>query len=503
MINYARGAKKITALVITTLLAVFYLNFIQTKNELDFCISNDKPNLFINRSGKDNFQLKCSLNLDKNDVIEKTIVINQVSNIKINCQGAKINGLYVHSFREKEKWFAPQNIIIDNCHFTAPVRIYGLGRNGEALPVLQSSHLDKNHTARAQSIAPKNIEIKNSIFDSNSGIPLYLAPGVTNIKIVNNLFQGSSTSTAIYLDAESGHNILEKNKFTTITQRELIAIDGSAHNIIKKNIFHPSPNRSAIHIYRNCGEGGTVRHQIPSNNKILENQFVATNREAIHVGSRSGRRNYCQQDEGIFNEGINSSLKDHDYANDNLIASNIFVLPLSEKKYISRIQLVVRGENNTISNNKFISYQPNLSCTTYIKAYGIQNLKENTCLNKFVKPPASQHEFSCQVSSNNSGCQNKFSCPRGKKIVGIKAGCNLESSSVSNSALRSIKDNTLSVIRASDFSNQGRCQIENTIINQGTTSLAAFIGDYRISFSCQEHDKNGGDCQIKGIVTCQ
>jgi hypothetical protein len=101
-------------------------------------------------------------------------------------------------------------------------------------------------------------------------------------------------------------------------------MDGSAHNLIEKNEFK-KVSKGGIYLYRNCGEGGTARHQTPSDNKIIDNQFNLSNLQsesyAIWLSSRNGNRNYCGMDSRIkYGSGTN----DLDFASHNLIQGNIF-----------------------------------------------------------------------------------------------------------------------------------------------------------------------------------
>jgi len=83
--------------------------------------------------------------------------------------------------------------------------------------------------------------------------------------------------------------------------------------------------RGGIYLYRNCGEGGTVRHQSPQQNLIEKNTFnlQGLNRGhwGIWIGSRNGNRNYCEHDAGY---PFGSSVDNGDFANNNTIRNNKF-----------------------------------------------------------------------------------------------------------------------------------------------------------------------------------
>ena len=245
------------------------------------------------------------------------------SNTLIDCNRGKFNDgkltkIIIHNKDERL-----QNINIRSCEIRGNIRMYGLGINGEALNVKLSSN-NRDHTQKAQKAAPTNITISNVKIWEDGDIPIYISPGVTNVTIENSEFTGKSNSVAIYLDAESANNKITGNIFDISTRREVIAMDGSAHNLIEKNEFK-KVSKGGIYLYRNCGEGGTARHQTPSDNKIIGNQFNLSNLQsesyAIWLSSRNGNRNYCTMDSRIkYGSGTN----DLDFASHNLIQGNIF-----------------------------------------------------------------------------------------------------------------------------------------------------------------------------------
>lgn len=245
----------------------------------------------------------------------------------IDLEGAwfnegKLTELIIHSSRQQDGWSRPQNITIRNGKLRGSIRIMGLGRNGEAEGVRASS-LQKGHTERAQSAAPTNIKIENMLIEADCRIPLYIAPGVTDVTVRNCTFTGRSVSTVVYLCAESAGNTIEGNTFATKAGREVIAVDGSARNKILGNSFEQLPF-GGIYLYRNCGEGGTVRHQTPHENVIEGNTFHSGPRwgsYGIWLGSRGGWSPYCGQDSG---HPFGSSADNGDFADDNTVIGNFF-----------------------------------------------------------------------------------------------------------------------------------------------------------------------------------
>ena len=158
---------------------------------------------------------------------------------------------------------------------------------------------------------------------------MYLAPGVTKVTIKNSKFIGNTVSTVIYLDAESAYNTIRNNTFNvegsaTFRVREVIAVDGSAHNQITGNTFEKAVG-GGVYLYRNCGEGGTVRHQSPQYNVIENNNFNLSGLNwgnyGIWLGSRNGNRNYCSADDG---HKFGSSIDNGDFADYNVVSNNKF-----------------------------------------------------------------------------------------------------------------------------------------------------------------------------------
>ncbi|EUC00529.1 hypothetical protein PMI07_003815 [Rhizobium sp. CF080] len=276
--------------------------------------------------------LGCDLSLAKNDVITAPIVFSgsRASGVTLDCNGGTLDGtaakrdvLLIQSVERPDgSWDVPRGTHIRNCTIRGGIRIRGLGANGEAENVRRSS-LEAGHTQRAQAAAPSGITLSNITLEANGRIPLYAAPGVTGMTIENSRITGTSASTAIYLDAESAGNRIIGNTFTISTaKREMIAVDGSADNRIENNVFD-NPVTGGIFLYRNCGEGGTIRHQAPERNLITGNTFRYRNfwgaRPAVWLGSRQGARSYCFSSPG---HPFGSSLSPLDFARHNTVTGN-------------------------------------------------------------------------------------------------------------------------------------------------------------------------------------
>jgi hypothetical protein len=114
----------------------------------------------------------------------------------------------------------------------------------------------------------------------------------------------------------------------------------------------------------------------------------------------------------------------------------------------------------------------------------------------------SQLNFDCQVTANNSGCQRTVDCPLGQKIIGATAACNLEYGTISDGELASLPTNHIKVIRASDHASEGSCWVGSNSLQSRETPISGIDGLDRVTVGCKEHDENGGDCHIKGILYC-
>jgi parallel beta-helix repeat protein len=235
----------------------------------------------------------------------------------------KLTEMLIRSKETERGWEVPERITIRNGRIRGSIRIYGLGVNGEAAKVRESSH-HEGHTSRAQAAAPRAILLEDLQIEADHRIPLYLSPGVTGVTVKNCTFTGWSASTTVYLDAESGGNRIEGCTFDVRSGREVVAVDGSATNTIVGNRFL-QVSYGGIYLYRNCGEGGTVRHQTPQGN-VIENNFfnvkdLRSGSYGVWLGSRQGRRSYCEDDAGY---PFGSSIDNRDFADHNTLRGNVF-----------------------------------------------------------------------------------------------------------------------------------------------------------------------------------
>ena len=270
--------------------------------------------------------LTCSPTLKPTDVIDKRVIIlgSAASGMVLDCQGARVRNEVLILSRETPApeagaWDRPERVTVRNCTVVGGMRVSGMAINGEA-PALRASSRTLGHTERVQNAAPRDILLEDLSIRTPGNIPLYVSPGVTRLTLRNSTITGKSRSVAIYLDAESAANIIAGNTIDADVGREAIAVDASAYNLIANNMIRTrSPRPGGIFLYRNCGQGGTIRHQTPHSNAIVGNEFFVA--PAIWVASRNGNRSYCWADSGY---PFGSSASNLDHAQNTLICGNHF-----------------------------------------------------------------------------------------------------------------------------------------------------------------------------------
>jgi len=284
--------------------------------------------------GAESVTLACSLRLGPEDRVTKRIVLEgaAASGVTLDCAGATLGqaepppapDAFAIAIRSRPLpgggFERPSDIIVRDCRILGHVRIWGMGVNGQGAAVRESSH-GRGHTERAQGAAPTEIMILGTTITALGHIPLYLGPGVTRVTLQGSRLDGRSRSTALYLDAESAENRIADNAIATETGRELVAVDGSARNRITGNRFDLR-GQGGVRLYRNCGEGGTVRHQTPSDNVVTGNVFRGRGlfgSAPVVVNSRGGWRLYCGEDRGY---PFGSSADDGDNGTGNVVEPN-------------------------------------------------------------------------------------------------------------------------------------------------------------------------------------
>ena len=520
--------------------------------------------------------LTCSLTLDPKDVVTKGIVFegSAASNAQLDCNGATIDGrgpnaaphqIYVVSKKISDtEWSAPHDVSIRNCKVFGNIRVAGMSDNGEGDDIRKSS-LSLGHTARAQAAAPSGIVFDNIDFTSVGGSGIYFAPGTTHSVFKNSTIKGSMASVSIYLDAESADNVIQNNLFNAESKvREVIAVDGSSRNTIVGNFFS-GLSHGGIFLYRNCGEGGTVRHQSPHWNKIINNVFyynkmsddttwvdelkvdvwnlfasvdkVAGPNPSIWIASRNGNRDYCDLDKGY---DFGSSANNNDLVKNTVILDNrIFKLNPKVMIRISDSPVIVQN-NESINPDKDLGSpgRPSGRKSSCFAATAFPNpyLAHGESASRFVIAGETEYvpvckgvrvtcndgalesakitcpsepkpekiiSFECHVSGDNGGCKKEIACPDSKKIKSIRAACNLEFGLLDQNDLKSTPWNTLKVDVPSDHVSDGMCRIDSIQTHLNSERLDDLRSKTRFEIGCKENDKNGGDCHIMGQAVCE
>jgi hypothetical protein len=487
--------------------------------------------------------IACHLTLEPGRVITKRIVVRgaAASGVVIDCKGAMLDGrpgqplhgsdnlLVVSRHQADGTWDRPENVTIKNCRINGSMRIRGwnIGEDEERL-----SSRSLGHTQRARDIAPKNVTIDNVDITAYGRTPIYVGTGTTGTKIMNSHLDGEAASVAIYLDEEStGASIHDNRIETTSTKdRERIAIDGSTYNKIFDNYFS-SLSDGGIFLYRNCGERGVVRHTAPQFNQIIDNVFYYNHYEgpepAIWLGARNGHKDYCGDDAGY---PFGSSADDRDFARWNIVVGNQFY-KRSVSDMIRNDWPDVNRYNVAFGNETVTQHEVrNASCWVeqgdqrFILRDGLSR-RVVSVVGSFAAPDCRDRTFtchdgeltsvdhgecafqrvdvSCRKISSNSGCAKTISCPAGKKVIGATAMCDLELGDVTNEELAKARLGWMSVVTKSDHTSDGACSVDGLSISSGTHWTAPFGSITSAEFACDEHDQNGGDCQVRGALYCR
>ena len=555
------------------LLAVFF-GLLAFNSASAYAVEDCLPDVraqLVTEAPPDVLELRCNLKLEPADRIVTQIVIAgaEASGVTLNCNGATLDGgpktphakgdmLVIKSLQTGGKWSRPKDVIIRKCSIIGSMRIMGMGANGEATAVRDSSRLDARHVERVRAAAPTRIMLEGLTIKATRRTPLYLAPGVTHVTLTSSELMGDAIRTGIYLDAESAFNTIKSNHIHVTVFDEVfggfnrlgpqISVDASSHNKILNNHF-AELGGGGIYLYRNCGEGGTVRHGSPSHNQIFNNVFFYKkyngDNPAVYLGAHFGFKyhppvgGHCGDDKG---KPWGSSVSNADHAQFNVVMQNqIFkhsaskmikvgfdavqkvsgnrviavnrfnlsnVIAFNDEKLTAEIgrpsgcyfengykQLLLSGESSdvfSIGTGKPLCSPIAAACSDG----DLQKQKGSGCKIERVS-------FGCSVTGNNAGCRKRAACPNGTHIVASRAACNLESGSVAPEQLASSAFNSVTVLRPSDKSSEGICNLANTSASSKTKPVDGALDRRLVTFSCKEHDANGGDCDIAGEIYCR
>jgi hypothetical protein len=542
------------------------------------CDESTKRNVLAEATtGAESVRIKCSLTLTREDIrrpITKRLTFD-TSGVTMDCGGGTINGgpgtfnyapgkpdglLMVEIVSTPTdpdpktglpRWVPTQRVAIRHCKIIGSVKIYGA--IGE--PVENSGRAD--WVTRVRSHAPRHIVFDDVTITGVKGSEnlLYLFSGVAHFQLLNSWIRSEPgvavDGVNVYLDSESFGNTFRNNRIEAQTRhREVMSLDASSSNTIVDNVFSALSN-GGIYLYRNCGEGGAVRHSTPSGNHIINNVFYydkyTGDNAAIHVAQRNGTccKNDCSKDKGY---PFGSSVSDFDHAQFNVVMQNQIV----KRSFMDMIKVgtpVVVGPGPFQSRNLFHINAPNfIDHNVTVRAElrrgagcylsdGYPNfIQDGQFTNVFHKPNGdpvcrgyrmtcqdgtlrrsndstcqvseprrprtpghvSQMDVECRATGSDNGCGKRVSLPPGAKVIGAKAVCNLEFGTVSSDDLDQVPAYVLKVLRASDVVEHGTCTLGNTVAHSGQAGITGVDGVDRVSVGCRERDSNGGDCHIKG-----
>ncbi|MCP3143524.1 right-handed parallel beta-helix repeat-containing protein [Pyxidicoccus xibeiensis] len=424
-------------------------------------------------------------------------------------------------------WERVSNVTIRNCELVGSVRIMGMASNGEGAQLRASSRVS-GHVSRARAAAPSGITLDGVTIRGIGRIPLYIAPGVQGTTLIRSHITGTSSSVAVYLDAESTRTTLRDNEIdTNTTGRELVAIDASSHNRIISNRFS-SLEDGGIYLYRNCGEGGTIRITTPSSNEIINNVFYyatySGSNPAVFLGARNGNRNYCGLDAGF---GYGSSVDDRDFATENVVMQNQLyvrsVADMIQTRWPDPNSPNYVGHNTTVTSavSRLAGcYVPEAYTTDFIShGRGVDVFRDGagapycggiqlTCNDGDLQYAwdtscrIDELPFGCAISGSDEGCSGVVFCPSFGQLIGARAACNLEYGSISDAQLASVPPDMLSVVRASDVPAEGSCWLGRNTLSVGNLGIARTLRISSEGYGCREHDGNGGECHIRGAAWC-
>jgi hypothetical protein len=260
------------------------------------------------------------------------------------------------------QWKYPENITFKNWKVNGVLRLMGMGPSSDTTIVKDSSE-SLGHTKRMRVAAPRRITNSNVHLDSDERIPVIFAPGVHEWIFENSLNTGKSRSTGLYIDAGSGDNMIHNNIFDVAASREVIALDGSARNKVTGNIFW-NIGLGGVHVYRNSGERGVVRHQEPRANHVSNNYFRVTGRaaRAVFLGSRNEASVGYSGDDFGFPFG--SSMNNNDFARDSIVDANIIAgqnLTLADPSVVNGSYIPFEDTEGDDGNNKITNTKINES----------------------------------------------------------------------------------------------------------------------------------------------
>ncbi|MFN7979230.1 MAG: hypothetical protein U0P30_13930 [Vicinamibacterales bacterium] len=496
---------------------------------------------------------------DTRPVTKRLVFEGSAANgVMVNCNGVTIDGgpgsptynpaepwniVEIRSKRLDDtglRWSRPTGVTFkNNCRIKGSVIVIGIGGVPTTTP---------GYATLARNSAPRNVVFDGVTItgvrcaEARAGdpqcLPLYLFTGVNEFQLLNSTINGVTGGPNIYIDDLAFRNTIRNNRIEASNQpggkaREVLAIDSASENLIVDNFFS-SLEDGGIYLYRNCGEDNSPRLGKPTDNVIINNVFFYDKYDgdnpSVFVAQRNGRDTKKTDCPDNF----------FDLARSNAVMQNqVFKLPVDDvtlpnplggpplrRRGMIRVGHPEVNTPNFIEHNETVTAQigraagcfvsngyPNFlldgqftnafhdangdpRCTTVrttCRDGALSQTADATC----QANPVVSIDAECRVTGNNSGCQKTVSVPAGKRIVGAKAACNLESGAVSTAELNAVPANVVQVLRASDEMSQGRCTVGDTSIQRSMASISGINGLNSVTIACRDHDANGGDCDIK------
>lgn len=273
------------------------------------------------------------------------------SDTVLDCRGSVFDGSDVQSSGNSKRSDAigltiyakegpTSNVVVRNCTF----------RNFSKIGI----NITSGFTPGALQFEP-NRYVHDVLIDrvriEKSGVGLYMRPRGANITIKNSTFD-SNEDVAVYIELNNGAQLIE-NQFVRNgwkygrRSREAVAVDASQDSQLRLNTFRDN-GLGGIFLYRNCGEKrGFNRWQQSSRNKIFENQFL---REDIGIWIAS-RQSVDLSRLDCADPPMEATRRYfEDYANHNIIKGNIFCT----------VQTPVRieGDYNVVTDSLFFNASP-------------------------------------------------------------------------------------------------------------------------------------------------
>jgi hypothetical protein len=200
-------------------------------------------------------RIDCNVTLAAGDVIKTKLLFEgaAASGVVFDCGGAFLDGnisggpdnIEIRSRKHEDGWERVEDVTIRGCNIRGSIRIWGMGKNGEAPDVRDSSRTE-DHVQRSRDAAPRRILLEGLTVEGTGRTPLYLGPGTSYVTLQDSEITGEATSVGVYFCAETWRNTLARNYLHVTSRkeaalglytrkREEIALDGSSENLIVGN----------------------------------------------------------------------------------------------------------------------------------------------------------------------------------------------------------------------------------------------------------------------------